>query len=347
MQYKFKKLLQHNETYIFLIILGLTILIQVRSGQFYTPNNIADLMSAMIVPGIFAVGVFLIILSGGIDVSFPALASLSAYATTKLLLNQNYQGNVWLPLLIAVLIGALLGALNGFFIGYMNMPAMIVTLGTASVFKGIMQGTLASKQLTTIPEGMKDFGTTSLFTVKNAQNGLSSRVSVSFLILVVILLIYFFILKYTMFGRGIYAIGGNESAAYNAGFNVKRTKLLLYIFTGITASIAGIIRVCMMQQCHPTNMLGMEMNIIAGVVLGGIAITGGIGTLTGCMLGTFLIVLVENSLILIGVPTVWKKVFVGALIVIGTCVSAYQVSQADKSVNKTNKVIVSSKLWKN
>lgn len=80
-----------------------------------------------------------------------------------------------------------------------------------------------------------------------------------------------------------------------------------------------------MQQAHPTNMLGMEMNIIAGVVLGGTAITGGRGTLLGCMLGTLLIVIVENSLILLGIPTSWKSVFTGALIIIGTGVSAYQV----------------------
>lgn len=337
MQYKFKKIIQRNETYIFLIILALTVLIQVRSGQFYTPNNIADLMSAMIVPGIFAVGAFLILLSGGIDVSFPALASLSTYATTKLLLNSNYQGSVWLAFLIAILIGAVLGAFNGFFIGYMNLPAMIVTLGSASVFKGIMQGTLASKQLTIIPSGMKEFGTSALFTATNSQSGLSSRVPLAFLILVAIILICFFILKYTMFGRGIYAIGGNETAAYNAGFHVKRTKFLLYVFAGMTASLAGVIRACMMQQMHPTNMLGMEMNIIAGVVLGGTAITGGIGTLTGSLLGTFLIVLVENSLILIGVPTVWKNVFVGALIIIGTGISAYQIINSHKGGKRIGK----------
>ena len=139
------------------------------------------------------------------------------------------------------------------------------------------------------------------------------------------------ILKYTMFGRGIYAIGGNEAAAYNAGFRVKRTKFLLYVFAGVVASIAGMIRVCMMQQCHPTNMLGMEMNIIAGVVLGGTVIGGGRGTLTGCILGTLLIVLVENSMILIGVPVVWKDVFVGLLIVIGTAISAYQVTRSGRS----------------
>jgi len=106
---------------------------------------------------------------------------------------------------------------------------------------------------------------------------------------------------------------------------VIRTKMIMYIMVGMIASLAGVIRVCMMQQAHPTNMLGMEMNIIAGVVLGGTAITGGRGTLLGCMLGTLLIVIVENSLILLGIPTSWKSVFTGALIIIGTGVSAYQV----------------------
>lgn len=327
MQNKIRKLFQQNETYIFLIIFALTILIQARSGQFYTPNNIVDIMSAMIVPGLFAVGAFLVILSGGIDVSFPALASLTAFATTKFLLDINYQGSIFVPILMAIIIGAVLGAVNGIFAGLLNLPAMIVTLGTSSVFKGIMQGTLQSKQLAVIPKGMKQFGRNALFTAANKSNGLSSSLPVAFLVMVVVVALTFFVLKFTMFGRGVYAIGGNENAAYNAGFKVKKTKFLLYVFTGIVASIAGIIRVCMMQQCHPTNMLGMEMNIIAGVVLGGTAIVGGKGTMTGCMLGTLLIVLVENSLILIGVPVIWKDVFVGVLIVAGTAVSAYQAEK--------------------
>ena len=183
------------------------------------------------------------ILSGGIDVSFPALASLTAYATTKMFLDMGYEGSVFLPLIVAVLIGVVLGAINGFFVGYLNLPAMIVTLGTSSVFKGFMQGTLESKQLAVIPTGMKDFGTFAVYTAKNAQSGLSSRLPIAFLLFVAVILIAFFVLKYTMFGRGIYAIGGNESAAYNAGFRVKWTKFLLYVFAGIVASIAGIIKI--------------------------------------------------------------------------------------------------------
>ncbi len=330
MQKSLRKLTKRNEPYIFLVVLALCLLIEVRSGQFFTANNLVDIASAMVVPGLFAVGAFMVIVSGGIDVSFPALASLTAYTTTKVLLDAGYTGGIWLPILISLALGALLGAFNGVFIGFLGLPAMIVTLGSSSVFKGIMQGALGSVQLAVIPPGMQEFGTSALFTATNPVSGLSSRMPVTFLVFAAVLILAFFIMRFTFFGRGIYAIGGNEASAHRAGFHTRRTKFMLYVFVGMTASLAGLMRTCMMQQNHPTNMLGMEMNIIAGVVLGGTAITGGAGSLTGCMLGTLLIVIVENSMILIGIPTIWKSVFVGALIIIGTGVSAYQVVRANR-----------------
>ena len=334
MQKKFKKMLGQTETYVFLIILLLAVAIQFRSGQFFTGNNIVDLLSALIVPGLFACGTFMVLVSGGMDVAFPALASLCAYATTKLFLDMGYTGGVLLPLLFAVVLGALLGAFNGFFIGYLNLNALIVTLGTSSMFKGFMQGALDSKQLAVIPEGMRSFGTSELLTAYNPDMTLKSILPMTFLVFVAVAIVVWFIMNKTYFGRGIYAIGGNPAAAKAAGFNVKRTKMLTYTIVGAISAAAGIMRVCMMQQCHPTNMLGMEMNIIAGVVLGGTAITGGAGTMAGTILGTFLIVMVENSMILLGIPTTWKSVFVGAIIVIGVAVSAMQVMRAAKAAEK-------------
>jgi simple sugar transport system permease protein len=323
-----KKLSRRNETYITLVALALCVLIEFRSGQFFTSNNLVDLASALIVPGLFAIGAFMVIVSGGIDVSFPALASLSVYATTKFLLDINYQGGIWLPILIALAFGAILGAVNGFLISWFNLPALIVTLGTSSVFKGVMQGALNSTQLAVIPTGMDGFGKSALFVATNAQSGLTSRMPVAALFLAGALLLAYLILRYTMYGRGLFAIGGNEVSAHRAGFPVKWIMFFLYVAVGMIASLAGLVRVCMMGQCHPTNMLGMEMMIIAGVVLGGTAITGGAGSLTGCMLGTILIVIVQNSMILLGIPTFWQGFAVGLLIIIGTGVSALQVSRA-------------------
>ena len=322
-----KKLASHNETYTFLVILLMAALIELRSGQFFTPNNLVDLASALVVPGLFAIGAFMVIVSGGIDVSFPALAALSSYAATSLLWERGYQGGMLAPTLLALLFGALLGAVNGFLIARLNLPTLIVTLGTSSVFKGIMQGALNSQQLAVIPPGMERFGKSALFIAQNPVSGLTSRMPTGMLFLLGVLALAWFILRRLMMGRGLFAIGGNEVSAHRAGFPVRLIKFLLYVLVGMIASLAGLVRVCMMTQCHPTNMLGMEMMIIAGVVLGGAAITGGKGTLLGCMLGTMLIVIVSNSLILLGVPTVWQGFFLGVLIIVGTGVSAFQVTR--------------------
>ena len=130
-----------------------------------------------------------------------------------------------------------------------------------------------------------------------------------------------------MLGRGIYALGGDEISAKRAGFNVFGIKLFIYSYVGLIAGIGGIARASMMRNCHPTNLLGMEMTVIAAVVLGGTRVTGGLGTLTGTMLGMALMTIMSNSLIMLGIPTYWQKVFTGLIIIIGTGVSAYQVKQ--------------------
>lgn len=174
---------------------------------------------------------------------------------------------------------------------------------------------------------MEAFGRASLFTATNRTSGLTSALPVSFLLLIAVLVIAFLIMRYTMFGRGIFAIGGDESSAVRAGFKVRRIKFWLYVMVGVIAAIGGFVRTTSMGQMHPTNLLGSEMMVIAAVVLGGAAITGGTGSLTGVMLGTLLIVIVQNSMILIGVPTFWQRAALGFLIIVGTGISAVQLTR--------------------
>jgi simple sugar transport system permease protein len=310
---------------------ALAVVIQARSGQFFTANNIVDIANAMVVPGIFAVGAFMVLVSGGIDVSFPALASLAVYATTRILVDAQWGGGIWLPFLLAIAIGGVLGAFNGLFASRFAVPVLIITLGTASVFSGIMQGVLGSVQIPNIPPAMSEFGRASLFVAKNPESGLTSNMPVSFLLLIAVVAGAFVLLRYTTFGRGIYTLGGDESAASRAGFNVRRIKFWLYVIVGAVASIAGLVRTSMMDQMHPTNLLGLELMVIAAVVLGGTAITGGTGTLTGAMLGTLLIVIVQNSMILVGVPTFWQGFALGVLIIVGTGISAVQLTRRARS----------------
>lgn len=322
------KLLRANEFWVFLVIVALTLVIQARSGQFFTANNMVDLAGAMVVPGLFAVAAHLVLVSGGIDVSFPALASLAVYVTTKLLVDNGWDGPVFIPFLIAAAFGAILGAFNGAFTSRLTVPTLIITLGTANVFNGIMQGALKSVQINTIPPSMRSFGSASLFVARNESSGLQSSMPISFLILVAVVVVAFFLTRYTMFGRSLFAIGGDESSAERVGFKVRSTKFWLYVLVGVIAALAGMVRTCSMGQMHPTNLLGMEMMVIAAVVLGGTAITGGKGSLTGVMLGTLLIVIVQNSMILTGIPTIWQNFALGLLIIVGTGISAVQVARS-------------------
>ncbi|WP_119696484.1 ABC transporter permease [Microbacterium halotolerans] len=323
-----RKVVRQNEFYILLVIVALSMAIQMRSGLFFTANNLVDLAGAMVVPGIFAVGTFMVLVSGGIDVSFPALASLAVYATTRILVDAGWQGGLWLPLLLVVGIAAVLGAFNGLFTASIAIPVLIITLGTANVFTGFMQGALSSVQIPNIPQAMAEFGRASLFVTENPQTGHLARLPVAFLLLVLIVALAFVVMRFTTFGRSIYAIGGDESSAARAGVNVRRTKFLLYVIAGVLAGIAGLVRTSMMGQMHPTNLLGMELMVIAAVVLGGAAITGGRGTLTGAMLGTLLIVIVQNSMILLGIPTIWQSIALGVLILVGTGISAVQITRS-------------------
>lgn len=338
-----KKVLRKTEFYIFLVIVALGIVIQAKSGQFFTGNNFVDLANALIVPALFSIGTFMIIVSGGIDVSFPAQAALTSYIVVIVLNGAGFSGPVIVPFLMAAGIGLVLGAFNALFIAKMRLIPLIVTLGTQSVFRGILQGALNAEQINVLPSSMTEFGKSSLFVATNPQTGTTSAMPSAFLILVVVVVIAFLILHYTMLGRGIYAIGGDESSAHRAGFKVVRTKTFVYCLAGVIAGITGIIRVCMMNMVHPTNLFGMEMTVIAAVVLGGTSITGGTGTLTGTILGVLLLTIVENSLILLGVPAYWQQFFTGVLIIVGTAVSSLQVLRSQRRRAKSTRLTEQAK----
>ena len=316
--------MQRSEPYVFAAIVVLSLLIQLRSGQFYSGNNLVDLARSLIVPALFSIGCMMVIVSGGIDVSFTAIASLAMFVTDRILLSSSFSGNVLLAYALAALFGLVMGALNGVLIGFLRLPTLVVTLGTSSLYTGIMYGAFAASA-SDVPPSIALHGKETLFTATNSQFGLTSNMPSQILILVGMLALVFLLLRYTMLGRGIYAIGGDEAAAERAGFNVRAIKMFLYCFVGALAGITGIVRISMMSYADPSTMLGMELTVIAAVVLGGTRVTGGLGTLTGTILGVALMTVLANSLILIGIPTYWTRVFTGAVIIIGTGVTARQI----------------------
>lgn len=325
-----RKLLHRTETYLALIIIVFCIIVQARSGQFFTANNLVDLVVSMIVPTIFCMGMLMVMITGGIDVSFTAIASLAIFVGTDILLKMNYQGSVLLAFVLVIILATAMGAVNGLLIAVINLPPLIVTLGTMSIFNGFLMGVLNASAQNTLPKGMNDFGTASLFKATNKTLNMSSSMPYSIFILIAVIIITYLILKYTMLGRGIYAVGGNVNAAIKTGFRVKRIRFIVYCYLGALAGVGAVIRICAIRYNPPGNMIGMEMNVIAAVVLGGTSLSGGKGGVVGAILGIGLITIMENSLLLLGISSYWQTLFTGLVIVIGTAVTSYRASRTGK-----------------
>lgn len=333
----FKKMIKQTEFYVFLIIIVLALVIQARSGLFFTNNNIVDLLRSMIVPSMYAICALLAFVSTGPDVSFPLIAALSSYLALIITNNLGLEGTPWfVTFIIGIFFGCIMGALNGLIIVRYNFPSLIVTLGTSSLFSGILLGAFEAERMN-LPKNLGTFGKASLVTVKNAKSGLGSTLPMTFLLMIVLYIIAYLVLNKTIVGRGVYAVGGDEVSAERAGFNVKGIRFGIFVVNGGIAAVAGLSYAVISMRYLPTEYAGGEMIVIAAIILGGTRMTGGIGTLKGCLLGTLLLTMVSNSLILLGISVYWQKVFIGAIIIVGTAVSAVQIHAGRKVKTRRKK----------
>ncbi|MDR2553213.1 MAG: ABC transporter permease [Treponema sp.] len=327
------KFLRRNEFYVALTIVILGCLIQGTSGQFFTANNAADLARSIIVPGMLGLGTMMILISGNIDISFPAISMLSMYGVIKWFVAIQYDGPIVLGFVLCAFIGAVLGTLNGILAAWLKLPTLIITLGTGSIYLGFMQGVLKSSVISVLPAPVAALSKSFLFTVYNAKLDISSSLPVIFLFLPVTVIIMFFLMRYTMLGRGIYALGGDPVSCERAGFNVAKTRIFVFTFMGMISGVVGMVRIILTGMVQPTTLIGYEMSSIAAVVLGGVSLSGGKGTITGSLLGVTLLTMISNSLILMGIPSYWSKFVTGFLIVAGIGITSFRALRAKRRVN--------------
>ena len=325
-----KKLFKTHETYVALTVIALCLVIGIINPVFFSAPNIVNLVRNATVNGIMAFALMMGIIIGGIDVAFPAVAVCSMYLTTKTLESMGYDGPVFIPILAAALIGTRLGLINGLIITKFDLPAFIVTLGTSSLYHGLLVWLVGSKPVNRLEPPLEAFGKMEIFRVTNDTT--SAALPWTFVFMVAMALVVWFILNKTMLGRTIFAIGGDRTSAERAGYPVKRTIVFTYTFIGLAGGLAGIIHAIQSQMCIPTDLMGCEMMIIAAVVLGGTTISGGRGTVLGTCLGLAVITIAKNSLILVGITSTWQRFVLGLIIVIGTAVAAYQALRASRKI---------------
>jgi simple sugar transport system permease protein len=275
-----------------------------------------------------ALGVLLVMISGGIDVSFTAFAVAGMYLVVRSMVALDYNGLV-LPFASAIIIGGLLGLMNAGIIHKFKMIPLIVTLGTASVVRGLVLGLVGTSNvnINKMPEALVNFGKTDLFVLERA-NGSTYGLTAMIVIYLGLAVALHLVLKHTMIGRSVYAYGADPEAAKRVGFSTGKTMIFVYVTAGALAGFAGLLHSSMIWLANPRDFVGLELDVIAAVVLGGASIFGGRGTVLGTVLGVFILVMIQNSLILMGIDTTWQRVVVGAMLVAAVTVTALRDRRA-------------------
>ncbi len=309
-----RRLDRRPELFTLFLLVCLCAVVGAINPGFFQASSLFDIARSSVVIGLFALGVFMILAAGGIDVSFTAIAALSMYSVTQLIVNYFPGAPLLLVFLAAAIGGGLLGLINGFLVHELRAPSLIVTIGTQYLFRGFLLTFVGTVWVTSLPDQMDSFGKLAL--IEHTGSGARTMLPVFFLALPIVAGLTWWILNKTLMGRAIFATGGSRAVAERLGYNLRAVHLFIFSYTGALAGLAGIIHVCSNRLANPFDLVGMEIDVIAAVVLGGARITGGTGTVTGTVLGVFLVVAINSVLIMTGIPSTWQRVVVGAFILV-------------------------------
>lgn len=260
---------------------------------------------------LIALPMTMIIITGEIDLSVASTVALSS-----VLVGDLHQNGMSIPMagLIAILVGVLCGAFNGFLVAYVGLPSLAVTIGTLALYRGIAVGTLGTKAVTDFPEKWTDLA---------KQHIGDSSYPVIMIPFVVLAIIFAVLLHFTSFGRGVYDIGLNSEAAHFTGVNVERTKFILFVLSGAVSAFAGIYITLRYGSARGDNATGLELQVIAAVLLGGVSIFGGRGALHGVIAGVLLIGVISSALRLEDVTVNVINIIIGLLLVLSVMSTSF------------------------
>jgi erythritol transport system permease protein len=312
-----------------LIALALLVVVfSLLSPEFLTTNNLSILVKHVAINAILAIGMTFVILSGGIDLSVGSIAGFCGIVA-GLLLSRGLvlpafgiviYFHTWLVIVLALVAGMTIGAVNGWLVARLRVAPFIATLGSLYVARGA--ALLASDGATFANlNGSPDLGNTG-FTRLGTAGALGLPIAVWAMALMAA--IAMFAARYTPFGRQVYAVGGNERAALLAGVRVRRVKLRVYVISGFCAGLVGLIIAAQLGAAHPATGQTFELNAIAAVVLGGTSLMGGRGTITGTLIGAFVIGVLADGLVLLGVSEFWQMVIKGLVIILAVILDQFQ-----------------------
>jgi len=305
-----------KEVGIGIVLLVLFVSFSVGAPKFFTMLNIANIFTQISINTVIAVGMTFIILLGGIDLSVGSVLALCSIIAGKVLTTEGLPlgAAITLAVLFSVLIGMAVGFCNGFISEKWKIHSFIVTLGMLNITRGLALQISGSKTIFNFPASFNKFGTLTFFGI----------MPVIFLLALALVVIGTVILRKTVFGRLIFAIGNNEESVRLSGHNVRFYKIMAYTICGGTVGIATIMYMLRMSIASPILGNGFELNAIAAVVIGGTSMSGGKGSLIGTLLGASIMGVLNNGLLLVGMGDFARQIVTGIIIIVAVILDTYR-----------------------
>lgn len=287
------------------------IVLSLASPYFLTVPNLVDLVEAYAVTTILAAGVFVVLVSGGIDISFTATASAAQYLAASLIVNHNVPA---VPALgLAVLLGIAMGSINALLTYHLRVVSIIVTIATSSIYYALLIYFTDAQEIYNLPDWWSNG--VSFFRTETAAGDIV-KITLPIVVMLAALALTHTLMNRTRIGRQVYAFGGNPEAASRIGIGVLKVQLFAYGYLGLLAAIAGFIQAGRVHQAVPTAMNGQELNVLAVAILGGASLVGGIGSTGGVILGVLFLAMLQNGLNLLGVSSYFFGVVTGLAILV-------------------------------
>jgi rhamnose transport system permease protein len=314
-------LIRFREAGISLFILILMVAVTLRAPSFLTVDNFKDIFLNISILAIVALAQTMVIITHGIDLSVSSMIGLVAMMVA-FVVKQNPEMPVLFTIVLGMALGSVLGTFNGLIITFGKVPPIIATLGTLSIYRGLVfhysQGTWINSF--ELPKNFKLLS-------KGTPLGLPNMVIIAILVAVVV---YYF-LNYTRTGRDIYAVGSNPDAAQFAGIRKQRITFLVYLISGLLCGLAAVLWVSRFESAQTNTALGFELQSVAASVVGGVSISGGVGTVSGVLLGAFLLGIIQNSLTLVRISPFWQLAAQGLLILIAVISDKWILNRVERT----------------
>ncbi len=285
-----------------IIFIVLVIALGLTTPTFRKTVNIINIIKQASVNGILSMGMMIVIITGGIDLSVGSIVGISGVCAA--LCAQDGSGKVVIPVLAGVGVGLLIGLLNGVGTAFGSIPPFIITLGAMSIARGLALVISGGVPVINLSESFVEIASGTLFGIPLLPY-----------YFITIALIFAFVLNQTVFGRHIYSIGGNAAASKVSGINVNTHLMFVYMISGICAGMGGVLMAARTSQGSPVMGTGYEMDAVTAVVVGGVSMSGGLGKTRNVVIGALFIAVVENALTIFGVDANWKQVVKGIIII--------------------------------